>query len=538
MDIKSSTFKRDAQNVQAWLVGNGLASLAAAVYLTRECNVPGRNIHILDLHPGFEGEMATLGDAENGYFLPYQCLPHVYGTCIEGLLSLVPSILDSDKSLLGDIQEFGRQHQSHPKAPTTPGTIRLKAPDSRGVYTEGFQLGLKHRLELIKVILESEKTLASKKINEAFDKSFFETGFWLHWSRIFAFQPWHSVIEFRRHLRKYLEDIRSLHDLSATIHTRYNLFDSIVIPIIGYLRHEHVDFRFDVEVTDIRFYPESDPATVSEIRLVKDGEECLISLDPEDICLVDLGFSRSGAVYGTNVAAPPFLSSNWEDLLLREWRLWQGLSRKSSKFGNPVNFLSRALESGIETFTTTMQGTEFMKLYDNLALEPAGRTDTLFLAESSWLITINVPHQPVFPSQHADRHIVCGYGLSPASEGNFVKKPMFACSGMEIFTEVLSHLGFPLQPILAKSTTIPCGMPLGTAPFLTRSSQDRPHVVPHGTTNFACLGQFAELPDETTLSTEYSVRTAQQAVYTLFNLPKSPPRVKKNILLEVFDILV
>lgn len=175
-------FKRDAQNVQAWLVGNGIASLAAAVYLMREGNVPGPNIHILDLHPGFEGEMATLGDAENGYFLPYQCLPHFHGACIESLLSLVPGILDPDMSLLGDIREFSRQRQSQPEAVRTPGAIKLKALASDAVYTGEFQVGLKHRLELIKLLLESEKTLASKKINEAFDKSFFDTGFWLYWS--------------------------------------------------------------------------------------------------------------------------------------------------------------------------------------------------------------------------------------------------------------------------------------------------------------------------------------------------------------------
>ncbi|KAE8165724.1 oleate hydratase [Aspergillus tamarii] len=531
-------FKRDVQNVQAWLVGNGIASLAAAVYLMREGNVPGPNIHILDLHPGFEGEMATLGDAENGYFLPYQCLPHFHGACIESLLSLVPGILDPDMSLLGDIREFSRQRQSQPEAVRTPGAIKLKALASDAVYTGEFQVGLKHRLELIKLLLESEKTLASKKINEAFDKSFFDTGFWLYWSTTFAFQPWHSLTEFQRHLRKYLEDIRSLKHVSGSIKTGYNLFHSIVYPIIAYLRDEKVDFRFDIEVSDIRFYPESDPATVFEIALVRNGEECLVSLDPDDICLVDLGFSRSGAVYGTNVASPPFLSSNWEDLLMREWRLWQGLSRKSSKFGNPVNFLSRALESGIETFTTTVWGMDFMRLYDKLTYEPAGTSDTLSLTDSNWLITINVPHHPVFPYQPADSHVICGYALSPAREGNFVNKPMFACSGMEVFTEVLSHLGFPLHPILDKSITIPCGMPLGTAPFLTRSTHDRPEVVPHATTNIACLGQFTELPDETTLSIEYSVRSAQQAVYTLLDLPRSPPKVKKNILWEIFEILV
>ncbi|KAE8381472.1 oleate hydratase [Aspergillus bertholletiae] len=539
MDTKSISFKRDPQNVQAWLVGNGMASLAAAVHLIREGNVPGSHIHILDLRPGFGGEMATLDDGENGYYLPYQCLPDFHGDCTESLLSLVPSSEDPNMSLLDDIREFDIQQRSDPQEQAIPRAMRLDASGSSTVYTGGFQVGLKQRLELIKLILENERMLGSKSINEVFEESFFETSFWSQWSTVFAFQPWHSVIEFRRHLRKYLEDAQSLNDVDGSTRTKYNLFQSIVVPIISYLRDEQVDFRFNVEVTDVKFYPESgDPKTVFEIDFVKDGKDDLVTLDPQDICLVDLGFSRSGAVFGTNTAGPPFLSSNWEDILLREWRLWQKLSQRSSKFGNPINFLSRALESGIETFVTTLQGTEFVKLYDKLTNDSARTGAMLSLTNSKWLITISVPHQPVFPSQPADTHIICGYALSPASEGNFVKKPMFSCSGVEILTEVISHLGFPLQSILDKSITIPCGMPLGTAPLLTRSDHDRPQVVPHETTNFACLGQFAEIPDECTLSIEYSVRTAQQAVYTLLGLPKTPAMVKRNILWEVFDLLI
>lgn len=89
---------------------------------------------------------------------------------------------------------------------------------------------------------------------------------------------------------------------------------------------------------------------------------------------------------------------------------------------------------------------------------------------------------------------------------------MFACSGKEIFTEVLSHLRFPIESILKTATTIPCGLPLGTAPFLTRGNKDHPRMIPPYTTNIACVGQFTELPEDTTLSLEYSVRSAQTAV--------------------------
>ena len=345
-------------------------------------------------------------------------------------------------------------------------------------------------------------------------------------------------MEFRRHLRKYLEDIQSLNNVKSLHRTNYTLFDSIILPITEYLGHEGVDFRFSVEVTDLQMYPEGDPTTVSEIKFLDNGDECLVTLDPQDICLVTLGSTASGAVTGTNESAPLYLSSDWEDLMMSEWRLWQTLAQKSPKFGDPDKFLPRALQSSIETFTTTIQGTEFIQKYKNLTHDQPGVSALLSLTESNWSITISVPHQPVFPNQANDVSVICGYALNPSNDGDFVKKPMFACSGKEVFTEVLSHLDFPVEPILASATTIPCGMPMGTAPFLTRSHQDRPQVIPRETTNIACVGQFVEVPEDTTLDIEYSARTAQMAVFQLFGLPKTPARIKKNILLEVFDLIV
>ncbi|PWY88929.1 67 kDa myosin-cross-reactive antigen family protein [Aspergillus heteromorphus CBS 117.55] len=534
-----SSLRRDPQTIQAWLVGSGVSSLAAAVHLIREGNVPGPNIHIFDLRPDSGGEMTSFGDPERGYFLPFECHPHFHGECTENLLSLVPSARSSYWSLMDDIREFATAERTPPKEVALTRAMRLgkMRPEAVEVYTKNMHVGLKHRMELIVLALERERALGKKSIQEVFDQSFFRTGFWMLWSTTFAFQPWHSAVEFQRYLCKYLEYIQTINNVKRAYQTKYNLFESVVLPMTTYLKSEGVDFRFQVEVTDIELYPESDPTTVSEIKMIQDGDECLVTLDPEDICLVDLGYSRSGAVFGTNDSAPPYLSSDWQDLLITEWKLWQKLS-KSMKFGNPENYLSRAVQSGVETFTTTLRGTEFMSLYEKVTRDPPGTGAMLSLTDSNWSLTISIPRQPLFSTQPEEVSVICGYALSPASEGNFVKKPMFQCSGEEIFSEVLSHLEFPVRSILPHSITIPCGLPLGTAPLLTRTEKDRPHVVPPDTTNIACLGQFAEVPEDTTLSMEYSVRTAQMAVYQLLGLQLTPPKVKRNVLYEVFNLLV
>jgi oleate hydratase len=65
-------------------------------------------------------------------------------------------------------------------------------------------------------------------------------------------------------------------------------------------------------------------------------------------------------------------------------------------------------------------------------------------------------------------------------------------------------------------------MPYITSQFLVRKGGDRPDVVPKGSTNLAFLGQFAEQPDDVVFTVEYSVRSAQAAVYSLLKLDKEP----------------
>ena len=71
-------------------------------------------------------------------------------------------------------------------------------------------------------------------------------------------------------------------------------------------------------------------------------------------------------------------------------------------------------------------------------------------------------------------------------------------------------------------------MPFITSQFLRRERGDRPQVVPEGWTNLAFVGQFCELPDDVVFTVEYSVRSAQAAVYALLGLNREPPAVYKG----------
>jgi len=82
-------------------------------------------------------------------------------------------------------------------------------------------------------------------------------------------------------------------------------------------------------------------------------------------------------------------------------------------------------------------------------------------------------------------------------------------------------------------------MPFITSQFLRREKGDRPQVVPEHSKNLAFVGQFCELPDDVVFTVEYSIRSAQTAVYSLLGLTRTPPPVYKGnhdprVLLKAF----
>jgi len=123
-----------------------------------------------------------------------------------------------------------------------------------------------------------------------------------------------------------------------------------------------------------------------------------------------------------------------------------------------------------------------------------------------------------------------GYGLCVDQSGDFVKKPMSACAGREILTEILGHLKVEAEAarFLEHANCIPCMMPFITSQFLPCRRGDRPAVVPEGWCNLAFIGQFCELPDDVVFTVEYSVRTAQNAVYALLGLDRTAPDIYKG----------
>lgn len=171
--------RREPKEVQAWLIGGGIASLSAAVWLLQKAKVPPSQIHILDIHESSGGAMEEVsGDLESGYVLHTGAQLYFHEQCVEELLGMVPSRDDPEKSILQTIKDS--EQQSPTKA--SARALRLDEEGRLVVDTHRMHIGLKLRMALAAFLFDHERASDSREIREVFEDSFFQTDFWGLWS--------------------------------------------------------------------------------------------------------------------------------------------------------------------------------------------------------------------------------------------------------------------------------------------------------------------------------------------------------------------
>ena len=216
------------------------------------------------------------------------------------------------------------------------------------------------------------------------------------------------------------------------------------------------------------------------------------------------------------------------------WDMWRKIAAQSPDFGNPDKFCHDPEQTNWMSATVTTLDQKVIPYIKAICKRDpfTGKVVTggiVTVKDSGWLLSWTINRQPQFRNQPKDQCLVWVYSLFTDKPGNYVKKPMRDCTGEEICQEWLYHLGVPESEIkeLACNScnTVPVMMPYITAFFMPRTDSDRPKVVPDGAVNFAFLGQFAETERDTIFTTEYSMRTGMEAVYTLLNVDRGVPEV-------------
>ena len=514
---------------RAYIVGGGLAGLSAAVFLVRDAQMPGENIHILEELPVAGGSLDGALKPGLGYVVRGGREMEDHFECMWDMYSSIPSLEIPGASYLDEYYWLDKDD---------PNSSNCRLIYNRGnqVPSDGqYQLG-KLSNELVKLVLTPEDDLEEKTIEDWFSADFFETNFWTYWATMFAFEKWHSLIEMRRYMMRFIHHIDGLPDFTALKFNKYNQYESMTKPLLAYLKDHKVQFDYDCQVDNVVVDTAEGQKHAKELQLTKAGKSEAISLTDDDIVFVTNGSITESSTYGSHeTPAPPTHE------LGGSWRLWQNLAKQSPDFGNPDVFCQNLPErSWFVSATATIRNPQIEPYIERLTKRDlhAHKVNTggiITVTDSNWMLSWTIHRQPHFKGQKENEIVVWIYGLYSDTKGNYINKKITECSGKEITEEWLYHLGVPESLIASYAKeesiqTVPVYMPFITSYFMLRKKGDRPAVVPEGSANLAFIGNFAESPSrDTVFTTEYSVRTAMEAVYSLLNVDRCVPEVFNSI---------
>lgn len=310
----------------------------------------------------------------------------------------------------------------------------------------------------------------------------------------------------------------------------------MILPLVKYLEAHNVRIEYGMDVKNVIIETVGDKKIAKQIVYVKDGKEQTIDLVEDDLVFITNGCCTDTSCYGDQTHAPDL--SGVKNGAGESWDMWKNIAKQAAhgEFGNPDAFCSNVEATNWMSATVETSNEEvirhIMKICKRDPREGKVTTGGIVTVKDStenWYLSWTINRQPQFKSQDKNAVLIWLYSLSTNKEGNFVKKAMRDCTGEEVCREWLYHIGVPADEIedLAKNAcnTTTCFMPYINAFFQPRKNEDRPKVVPDGAVNFAFIGQFAETPRDTIFTTEYSMRTGMESVYTLLNVDRGVPEV-------------
>jgi oleate hydratase len=520
----------------AYIIGSGLGALAAACFLVRDGQMKGENVHVLEKDPIPGGACDGWQYGDIGYAMRGGREMDNHFECMWDLFRSIPSIETDGVSVLDEYYWLNKKDPNYSLMRATENCGQDAHTDKK------FGLSDKGAMEIMKLFFTPDEELYNKRIEEFFDEEVLNSNFWLYWRTMFAFENWHSALEMKLYIKRFIHHVGGLPDFTALRFTKYNQYDSMILPMVKYLESYGVTFHYNTKVVNVEFDCEPDKKIAKSITVIRDDKEENIDLTENDLVFITNGGCVENSTFGSQDKAAEY---NKE---IREgggWDMWRKIAAQDKSFGHPDKFCSDPEKSNWMSATVTTLDDKIPPYIQKICKRDpfSGKVVTggiVTARDSNWLMSWTVNRQPQFKNQPKDQLVVWVYGLFTDKPGNYIKKPMRECTGREICMEWLYHMGVPeaLIPEMSKESanTVPCMMPYITAFFMPREAGDRPDVVPDKAVNFAFLGQFAQTQRDTIFTTEYSIRTGMEAVYTLLNIDRGVPEVWGSVY-DVRDLL-
>ena len=509
----------------AYIIGTGLAALTAACYLVRDGQMKGEHIHISEKDP-IPGGACDGWKFENvGYVMRGGREMDNHFEVMWDLFHSIPSIETEGVSVLDEYYWLNKEDSNY-------SLCRATVNRGQDAHTDGkFDVSDKAAMQIMKLFFTADEKLYDKRITDYFDDEVLNSNFWLYWRTMFAFENWHSALEMKRYIKRFIHHIGGLPDFKALRFTRYNQYESMILPMVKYLEGHGVQFHYNTKVVNVEFDIQPGKKLASRIELLTEEGQTNLDLTENDLVFITNGGCVENSTMGDQNTPAPY---NTEIRPGGGWDMWRRIAAQDPAFGNPDKFCSDPEQTNWMSATVeTLDGQIIPYIKNICKRDPfTGKVVTggiVTVKDSSWLLSWTINRQPQFREQPKNHCLVWVYSLFTDVPGDYVKKPMRDCTGKEICMEWLYHLGVPEDQIeeLAEcsANTVPVMMPYIDAFFMPRNDTDRPKVVPDDAVNFAFLGQFAEIARDTIFTTEYSMRTGMEAVYTLLNVDRGVPEV-------------
>ena len=545
------------------MIGAGLANMAAAVYLIQEGRWNGEQITFYSLDDHGSNDGAPTETVTDEYWNKNHPLENQKGYVARGgrmlnyrtyvdlmdLLDRIPSATEPHMTAAEDTRDFDAKHRTFDKARLLEG--------GKGII-DGGHLGLnnKDRVLLTKLIAmpdSEEEKLDNVSISEYFkdDPHFFETNFWFMWETTFAFRLQSSAQELRRYMHQMIYEFTQIEHLVGVNRTRYNQYESIMLPLVNYLKDQGCHIVLNRLVTDWEFKETTmqDEITVTGLKMTntETNEEEFVPVDDDTAVIFTNGSITDSATLGDfETPAPENMDYGAAS------SLWKKASERFYNVGNPDKFFADRNASEWVSFTLTTRDHILLNEITRITTQIPGNALNSFVSTSPITplgqkdvnMSIVVHHQPHFTTQKPNETVIWGYFLYPRRRGEFVDKQYIKMNGKEMLQELIGHLS-KVDPgpgnirdkeaeIMASViNNIPVYMPYASALFNNRAKTDRPKVIPQHSTNLAFTGEFVEQPYQMIFTEQSAVRSGEIAAFHFAGIPMSrlvpTPRYDKDL---------
>jgi oleate hydratase len=548
---------------KAIMIGAGLSNMAAAVYLIQEGGWSGDAITFYSLDDHGSNDGAPVSETTDEYWNKNQEMANTTGYVARGgrmlnyrtyvdlmdLLQRIPSATEDGMTAAEDTLDFDGKHRTFDKARLLQG--------GKGIINGG-HLGLnnKDRVLLSKLVMmpdKDEEKLDNITIAEYFknDPHMFQTNFWYMWETTFAFRTKSSVQELRRYMHQMIYEFTQIEHLVGVNRTRYNQYESIMLPLINYLKDQGCRIILNRRITDLDFKETqmTDEITVTGMTMTNTETDEVehITVDDDTAVIFTNGSITDSATLGDyNTPAPENMDYG------AAAGLWKQIASKFYNLGNADKFFADRNASEWVSFTLTTKNHILLNEIERITTQIPGNALNSFLStkpitplgQKDVNMSIVVHHQPHFTTQKPNEAVIWGYFLYPRRSGEFVDKPYIEMTGKEMLQELIGQLAkVDPGPINIREkeaeimdsviNNIPVYMPYASALFNNRAKTDRPEVIPEHSTNLAFTGEFVEQPYQMIFTEQSAVRSGEIAAYHFAGIPMAKlvdtPRYDRDI---------